>query len=156
MVFFLPAAPTENIPSSMIILCFSDSRFFSTTFCIIQFLAHPHQINWTNSLTFNPIYSKLKASAEGTSFEMPKNSLFFTEKISFEAIWWVSATPPVQIPPVQHRLCITACATPPVQHNKQQQKNRSFVTHNFLAASVKNCFQDTNFQLKTFCFFKFL
>jgi len=128
---------------------------FSTTFCIIQFLAHPHQINWTNSLTFNPIYSKLKASAEGTSFEMPKNSLFLPKKSVSkrfdESVHHRCSNTACATSPVQHRLCHAACST-----QQTATKNRSFVIHNFLAASVKNCFQDTNFQLKTFCFFKFL
>jgi hypothetical protein len=55
---------------------------FCDDFCMIQFLAAlPHQINWTNSLTFNILFiQKLKASANGTSFEMPKNEFFFPKK----------------------------------------------------------------------------
>ena len=98
---------------------------FSTTFCIIQFLAHPHQINWTNSLTFNPIYSKLKASAEGTSFEMPKNSLFFTEKNQFRSDLMSQCTTACSntacaTSPVHHRLCHAACSTQQTAKKKQK------------------------------------
>jgi hypothetical protein len=67
-----------------------------------------------------PIYSKIKSFRQWDFIRNAEKRVFFSEKISFEAIWWVSATPPVQMP-VQHRKL--------VQHNKQPT---------FLAASVKS------------------
>lgn len=58
----------------------------------------------------------------------------------------------------------TACATPPVERrpwntacstHQTANKKQKLVSHNFLAASVKkHCFQDTNINKKTFCFYQ--
>lgn len=76
---------------------------FCDDFCMIQFLAAlPHQINWTNSLTFNILFiQKLKASANGTSFEMPKNEFFF-RKNQFRSDLMSQC----------NTACSNACATP--------------------------------------------
>ena len=120
-------------------------------FCIIQFLAHPHQINWTNSLTFNHIYSKLKASARGTWFEMPKKLCFSQFRSdSMSQCNTACSNTACATPPVERRPWNTACSTHQTANKKQK-----LVSLNFLAASVKkHCFQDTNINKKTFCFYQ--